>query len=134
MSEENVEFVRRVFAATKRGLEDGEVSTVVRDFYDREGQYEPVEEAKPLRGHDQIVDYFRRWLTVWDDFRVELEEVIDAGDQVVSVARSGGRAKASGVEVSQRIYSVIDVRNDKIFRNREFLDRREALEAAGLSE
>jgi ketosteroid isomerase-like protein len=134
MSQENVEIVRRAGAAFESGLERGEVEAFVREFYDPEGQYEPIEEAAPLRGHDAIIEYFRRMLEVWEEFHLELEEVIDAGDQVVSTALLRGRSKSSRIEVSQRIYSVTEVRDLKILHNCEFLNHSEALEASGLSD
>jgi len=134
MSQENVEVVRRAAAAFQSGLERGEVEVFVREFYDPQGQYEPIEEAAPLRGHDAIIEYFRRMLEVWDEFHLELEEVIDAGDHLVSAALLRGRSKSSRIEVSQRIYSVTEVRDLKILHNREFLNRSEALEASDPSD
>ena len=62
-------------------------------------------------------------------------ELIDAGeDQVVSVVRTGGRTKQSGIEVNLTYAVLNTIRDGKIARGREHATRDEALEAAGLSE
>jgi ketosteroid isomerase-like protein len=65
---------------------------------------------------------------------VTVEEIIDAGDQVVVVAHHQGRGRASGVDVDTRFYEVYTLREGKVSRVDEYTDRTEALEAAGLSE
>lgn len=134
MSEENVEVVRRAWSAANRAVERGDIASFVLEFYDPKAEYEPIEEGKWLRGQDEIIEYFRRWLDSWNDFRWEVEEVIDAGDQVVNAVLLSGHADASGVEISQRIFYVTELRNLNVVRVREFLERGEALKAVGLSE
>jgi ketosteroid isomerase-like protein len=65
---------------------------------------------------------------------VTVEEIIDAGDQVVVVAHHEGRGRASGVEVDTRFYEVYKLREGKVARVDEYTERADALEAAGLSE
>jgi ketosteroid isomerase-like protein len=48
--------------------------------------------------------------------------------------RDGGRMKASGGEVRQRVFHVSELRGGKTVALTVFLDRSEALEAAGLEE
>lgn len=114
-------------------MNGGDLASLVREFYDPDARYEPIEEGASLRGHEEIAEYFRRWLDAWDDFRWKVEEMIDLGDTVVSAMLLSGRARASGVEISQRIFYVTELRNLKVIRVREFLDRGEALQAAGRS-
>ena len=75
-----------------------------------------------------------RWMGAWDDHRFELRELIDSGDQVLSVGWQQGRGRGSGVEVSEEILSVWTLRAGKIVRQRMFRDKAQALEAVGLSE
>jgi ketosteroid isomerase-like protein len=65
---------------------------------------------------------------------LELEELIDAGEQVVAVQRLSGRGKASGIETKIRFAVVYTIRNGKIVRGREYWERAQALEAVGLRE
>jgi uncharacterized protein len=85
-------------------------------------------------GPDEIARGFGRWLGAWEEFRVEIEELIDAGDHVVLFARMHGTGRESGFEVEQRPALVCEVRDGKVVEARGFRDRAEALEAAGLRE
>ena len=75
-----------------------------------------------------------RWASAFDELKVTFEEIIDAGDQVVVVAHHKGRGQASGVEVDTRFYEVYTLRQGKVSRVDEYIERAEALEAVGLSE
>ncbi len=70
---------------------------------------------------------------VYENFRVEPEEYVDAGDKVVVIARIQATGKGSGVELDQRYSFVWTVRGGKLAEVAVFLNRK-ALEAAGLSE
>jgi ketosteroid isomerase-like protein len=59
------------------------------------------------------------------NFRIE--EIIDAGDSVVVVARRQGRGEHSGLEVSDRVIQVYEFEGDKCRRVREYYDRDAAL-------
>ena len=56
------------------------------------------------------------------------------GNSVVFAAHLRGRGKGSGVEVEMRNWQVCRVRDGKIVGYRMLTGKREALEAAGLSE
>jgi ketosteroid isomerase-like protein len=47
-----------------------------------------------------------RWASAFDELKVTVEEIIDAGDQVVVAAHHQGRGRASGVDVDTRFYEV----------------------------
>jgi ketosteroid isomerase-like protein len=72
---------------------------------------------------------------MWEGFEDDLEELIDAGDHVISVVTSRGRGRASGVEVEWAGNAgVWTIRNGKVVRVVWFSSRKDALEAVGLSE
>ena len=87
-----------------------------------------------MEGPDALRDYYRQWEETFEKVRMELEELIDAGDQVVALVRSIGRMKDSDAEVDIRYAIVFTTRDGKIATGREYFTRKEALEAAGLSE
>ena len=72
---------------------------------------------------------------MWESFEDNVQELIDAGEQVISVVTSRGRGRASGVEVEWAGNAgVWTIRDRKIIRVAWFASREEALEAIGLSE
>ena len=66
---------------------------------------------------------------------MEVDEYIEAGhDVLVAAFVAHGRGAESGMHVNQRMFHVWDMRNGKVLRCREYLERDDALTAAGLSE
>jgi ketosteroid isomerase-like protein len=65
---------------------------------------------------------------------MELEELFDAGSDVVLVTRHHGTGRASGVSVDTLVAYVLTLRDDKLFRVRIFDTKGQALEAAGVRE
>ena len=74
------------------------------------------------------------WLDPWESYRVEVEDVVDAGDDAVVLVRDFGRRAGMTAEVSVLSAAVWTVRDGRIARVAFYLDRSEALDAAGLSE
>jgi ketosteroid isomerase-like protein len=137
MSQENVEVVRRVYEASAR-----RDSATVLALYDRDceldntrGAFGDVTGRGVYRGHEEIRRGFRELFEAWENYENECEELIDAGDQVISVSSARGRGRASGLEVEWKHEAgVWTVREGRIVRVVWFPTREEALEAAGLAE
>jgi ketosteroid isomerase-like protein len=132
MSQENVEIVRTMLAAA------GDREAVLK-FVDPEIV---IDATRNVINPETYVglEGLARWQAhsdeVWDEIRLEPIEFIDAGDRVVTISRLIGKGKASGVEVTRATSGqVATLRNGRVIRwEIGFTDRREALEAAGLSE
>jgi len=92
-------------------------------------------EAGTFRGRDAYLRYARDFIAQFEQFVFSVEELIDAGpDKVLVCLHLTGRGKESGAAFDFRpawLYTVCDGRVVKI---RAYLDRGEALEAAGLRE
>jgi ketosteroid isomerase-like protein len=72
-----------------------------------------------------------------EDFEwfIELEEVIDAGDdRVVAIFHQQATGRASGVPVELHMALLYQLQDGHIVRMENFLDPKQALEAAGLQE
>jgi ketosteroid isomerase-like protein len=80
-------------------------------------------EPEVARGRDEYVAMWRDWLDAWDDYRFTPEEIWEApGETVIVSGVESARGRDSGIDVlSRRITGV-------------YLDRHEALEAAGVRE
>jgi ketosteroid isomerase-like protein len=76
---------------------------------------------------------FQSWYEAWDDLIDVCDEIVDAGDYVVSVSTMRARGRISGAEVTSRRYSgVWTIDDGRVTRVVWFATREEALEAAGL--
>jgi ketosteroid isomerase-like protein len=83
-------------------------------------------------GRESVRDFYRRWTGAFSEWAYELEELIDAGDQIVAFVLEHGRGRASGVDVAMRRANVWTFRDGLIVRFRSFSSREAALSAAGL--
>ena len=89
-------------------------------------------DGKISHGLDAVVDHLVRWAEMWEIWEVELEDVIDAGqDRVVVFFQERGRSKA-GLDVDERHSELYLVRDGKIVYRKGFSDANEALVEAGL--
>jgi ketosteroid isomerase-like protein len=134
MSQENVEILREAAAAFNRGDLDAWLEYLADDIDHRAAEGAP-DDPGPIHGKDAVRAYMRDWLDLFDDFRAEPIELIDAGeDRVIAVTRISGRAKLSGVETDLTFAALYTIRDGKIARGREYWTKEQALEAAGLRE
>jgi ketosteroid isomerase-like protein len=133
MSQENIEIVRRSASA----LAAGDWQDVFESWDPQiEWHFEREAVISGLhRGRDQVRAALSSFMTEWEDFAVEIEDLIPADDErVVMVVHVTGRGRGSGVPLDFREANIFTVRGGRIVSVREYFDREEALEAAGLRE
>jgi ketosteroid isomerase-like protein len=143
MSEENVEAVRKAYAIMAEvegpAAQRGDYDDIYLDYFtdDLEVVLPPIyPDADPVYVG---LDGYKRWLRqmdeAFDHWGFEPERFLDAGSQGVLVyVRTSATAKHGGVAVTIPAAHVCTVRNGRIARVVVFLDRAQALEAAGLPE
>lgn len=74
------------------------------------------------------------WLDTWAEHRIDIEEMIDQGDDLIVALHLTGRGKASGLEVDVRLYVHVRVRDGKLAYVFEHENRADALKAVGMAE
>ena len=132
MSRQNIELVRGLIEAYQRadfaalaagGTEDFEFVSVMS----------AVEETT-YRGRDVWPSYMADMHETWEEWHVEVVEILDGGDAdaVVVITRLVGKGKSSGAPVDRTVGIVYRVRDGKLARMRSYLDPADALAAAGL--
>src|SRR5262245_24051172 len=131
MSQENVEVVRRGMDHLNRtgeplwDLLDPEVEWIIDPIGLLAGTY---------RGHQGVLEFLKRLGEGFDEFHIEVDDTIDAGDSVVVLCRTRTRGRGSGLTVEQPAGWVCRVREGRVVTARVYFRPAEALEAAGLSE
>ena len=134
MSQENVEIVRRTVEAILRG-EWEQAAQLLDPDAEGHGTVGGLSEGTVVRGVTQFRQSFEQEdAEAWDERRLEAEEFMDAGDRVVVLVREFRRGRGSGVELRADTAVVFEVRDGRVVRIQGYMDRAEALEAAGLSE
>jgi len=125
-----VELVRLGFEAIARGD-----LALVEEFTESDAvmiQPPEVPDAKTYEGRGAIREAMEDLPTQWEDFRMDLVEIIDAGDDaVVSITRHRGRGRESGIEMDFEVFYVFWLRHGRLARLEMFFSREQALEAVG---
>jgi ketosteroid isomerase-like protein len=121
--------------AVRRFIEAFEDSDdAFREALHPEMEWYPIEEnRRPTRGIDAALRNRNEWLDTWDEHRLEVEEVIEGGDDVVLAIHIRARGRGSGVEADIRFYAQFKVRDGKIAYIYDHHERSAAVEAAGLA-
>ncbi len=152
MSQENVEVVRRYFEAVERFYEAywqgprsvadsvraGEVEPEIADlmrYLHPNIEWKSALIGITARGYGDTAHGVDQFLDAAQDYRIKAQEVTDlGGNQVLAVVQLAMKGKASDIDVNTTIFSLVTVEDGLIIRMDEYLERTEALEAAGLSE
>jgi ketosteroid isomerase-like protein len=85
------------------------------------------------RGREGVERFAADTRENWEELQSFPEEFRDLGDRVLVLGRLKGRGKGSGAPVDTPYARLFDFRGDRVWRSRVYLDRAEALRAAGLS-
>ena len=130
MSQRNVEIVRRGY---EHWGATGEIIRAHPDFvWDVTRLGWPGQQI--YSGVEGANQFNAEWADAWDDWEVEAEDYIDAGERVVVIVNQRGRSKSTGIPVDMRFAQVWSFRDGQAIRMQMYSSVDEALEAAGLSE
>jgi ketosteroid isomerase-like protein len=132
MTSHNVELAREA-ADSMQALFDRLDDDVVWDNT-RFGDTIPLDHVGVFAGKPAVIKVLRSWVGTWEDYRFEIEELVDAGESVVLAVRESGRGKASDVPMENRYSQVWTFRDGLIVSASAHEHKRDALAAAGLSE
>jgi ketosteroid isomerase-like protein len=148
MSEENVALVRSMYDMLPAGdfaalaSDEGamtEVMAALEEVIDPQVEvslfgppYTEIRETR--RGIDGYAALWRDWLRPFHSYRIEPDEMIDLGNRVLVLTRAIARVDADSPEIVNSGATIFGVRNGRVTNVESFLDRSQALEAAGLRE
>jgi ketosteroid isomerase-like protein len=91
--------------------------------------------ATTYRGHEGARKIWRQDRgEAWKRLTNRPQEFRELGESVLALGHIDLTARVTGIEFSQEVGEVFDLRAGKIVRIRDFLTHAEALEAMGLSE
>src|SRR5688572_26939119 len=95
MTEQRIDKILRAFDALNRGDIDAASSALSPEF-----EFIPptvIPESEVYRGPDGLRRIWELWSDTFDNFRIEVEETIDAGDTIIVMAAVAGTG--SGLEM-----------------------------------
>jgi ketosteroid isomerase-like protein len=132
MSRENVEIMRAAVEAMIRG--DIEVALEALDpeivWHATVGG---IDEGRVYHGREEVANGFLDYFATWERIELRADEFLDAGDnRVVVLWHEIAKGRASGITVETETGSINTLRDGKIAVVRPYMDRADALRAAGL--
>jgi uncharacterized protein len=131
VSTENVEIVRRGYELFAAGDLQG-----VADLFAPEAEMPAagglgVEGTMGVnRGPEGMLAAMQEGLDAFEEFRVEIEEIAEAGDAVLVTVLISGRGRASGLEQQERLVHLWVLHDGKVVHGEVHRTAEEALAAA----
>lgn len=133
MSQDNVDVVRRAWAAWLRGDRDGVFDWLDPDVEWNTATYEGFPEAGVARGQATVRRFMDQWADSWERYEAEADEFIDAADdRVVVLARQRGYGPDSQAPVEMQWAQVCTLRDGLVVRVDAYAGWQAALDAAVL--
>jgi ketosteroid isomerase-like protein len=132
MSRRTIETMRRAYAAMNRGDLDAAV-----EGFDAQVEWWPPEtmpERRAYRGREEVKQRLVELIEPWSQVSFEVDEINAEGERLLVGVRIAGRGRGSGADVEARFYNVVTDRDGIPVRIENYLDREQALRAAGLAE
>jgi ketosteroid isomerase-like protein len=140
MSQANVENLRAFLETwnqqpwTLEAVQRGEA--IDMSFFDPDVTYEdttlPDHVGETYHGHDGVLRATERLIEPWEWLRIELDEIVGAGDCLVSIHRIRARARHTGIEGEAPAAYLWTFRDGKVIDFRSFPDPEQAIVAAGI--
>jgi ketosteroid isomerase-like protein len=127
---EQIETVERALDAWNRGDVDAMVAEATAESEYAISDRNP--NSRLLRGREEIADYLRDWHDTVRGLHFEVHEMRDAGSSVVALGTMSGHVGEDGPQITAELAFVLHFDGTVVVRTEEYLDKRQALEAAGL--
>jgi ketosteroid isomerase-like protein len=132
MSHENIDVVAatfRKFKATQRPT-----GFTTPDWVWDMSAFRGWPENEQYQGDDAFMEFFAKWTEPYDQWDLEIEELVDADDdRVVIIIRQRGRLRGADSWVELRYGTVCTLADGLIERMQVFMTPKEALESAELA-
>ena len=126
MFQEDVERLRLAYEAFNTGGVEAFLERLAPEFQLRDRESSP-DRAATRFGKEGIKQLFDSYMEAFDALRLEPQEFIDCGDQIVVALHQRVRGKGSGAEVVGNIAHVWTVRGAAPYELRIFGDKESAL-------
>jgi ketosteroid isomerase-like protein len=131
MSRESLDVVRAMYDAFNRGdtdaiLELAHPAVSVEDH--------GVIDGASYEGRDGVVRFLAFQAEAFKAQSVELEELIETGDEILAVIRLRGEGPLTRIPLEGRFSHVWQIAGGMVQRLRVYASKQEALEAAGLQD
>ena len=129
---EAVERVRLGYEAFNRGDLDAALAGLHPDVEWSVLAFLP--EAEVYRGPDGVRAFWEMWFENFEEFQIEVEEIVDVGDRILALIAISGSGRGSGVDVQTPTFAQIWTYEEGKVTRVEMLIKEDALASLGLRE
>lgn len=132
MSKQNADLVRSIYEAFAAGDVAGVIGRMSTTIVWNEAENFPYADGNPYVGPEAVArGVFARCAGEWDGFGVDVEEILDAGDSIVVLARYRGTFKATGRAQHTQAVHVWRVADGKAVRFQQYADTLQVARVTG---
>jgi ketosteroid isomerase-like protein len=128
LASQNVQLIEGVYEAYASRDVEGLLGSLHEDFEIRAS--EPLPWGGSFKGKDGMMEFIGR-ISSHVQSRVDVDELVEAGDHVIAIGWSAGKVTATGEEYSVRLIDVCELRDGKILSIHIYLDTPAMLEKLG---
>ena len=118
MSNENAELLRGTYEAFGRGDIPAVMAILAEDIVWNVPAVLP--HAMAVSGRDDVGRFFENLGATWEEFGLEIDDVVASGDRVCAIGRAGG--KVGGTQASYGFVHSWTVRDGTCIRFDEYVD------------
>jgi ketosteroid isomerase-like protein len=104
------------------------------DFVWDMSKFDGWPEQQTYAGLDGARQFIADWSEAWEDWELEVKDLLDAGDQVVAVMLQRGRARTTGMRVDMEFAMVWSFLEGQEIRMEMYARASDALEATRLQD
>jgi limonene-1,2-epoxide hydrolase len=123
---DNAEVVRRFGEAlTSRDW------AAIRELVAEDCEWTDVPTGEVIHGVEALIDLCRTFTATFPDFRVESLTLVGQGDMVANEWRGSGTHEPTGRTFARTGVGMVEVRDGKIVRYRDYFDRQTMTEQLG---
>ena len=128
----DVDVIRRMYELWTEGDRDAAFALLDADVV--AFGHPNLPDPGPVHGREAVREWMRGLLEAWDVLLVDVEQLIEAGDNVVVLFQLRGRGRGSGVEVSSgHDAHVWTLRDGKVVAVRWYQGTADALRETGVT-
>jgi ketosteroid isomerase-like protein len=133
MNASGAEIVRELSAAINSDDQERLVQMLHPDVV-QYGTRGGIDQDLVFRGRDAVLAYWQEIGDTWESQTYEPERVIEGDEVVVVLWRETSRSRHSDLDMETNTAGIMRLEDGKIIEIRGYMDRDEALEAAGLGD
>lgn len=123
MSTENLEVIKRLYAAFARGDGAGALAEMHHELYWNEAESFVYADRNPYLSPSAVAEgVFGRLVMDWQDYEATASELLDAGDTVIALGRSKGRNVATGKGMDAQFAHIWRLEGGKIVGFQQYID------------